>query len=85
LSLTASLAAAPSGFFDRLWSMLSALWGEPQTKEGCTADPNGLCNPSPRPQSEAGCTADPSGLCNPQPQIEAGCGADPSGQCNPGS
>ena len=71
LSLTASLAAAPSGFFDRLWSLLSALWGDPQTvhqpqtKEGCTADPNGRCNPAPQPQTEAGCTADPNGLCNP--------------------
>ena len=71
LSLTASLTAAPSAILDRLGSLLSAVWGDPpavhqpQTKEGCGADPSGLCNPSPQPQSDAGCGADPSGHCNP--------------------
>jgi hypothetical protein len=72
LSLTASLVTTvPSGFFDRLWSLLSAIWGDsppvhqPQTKEGCGGDPDGLCNPSTAPQTDEGCGWDPNGLCNP--------------------
>lgn len=72
LSLTASLAtAAPAGLLDRFWALLSALWGDsppvhqPQTKEGCTGDPNGHCKPSTQPQTDAGCGGDPNGLCKP--------------------
>ena len=71
LSLTASLAAAPSGTFDRLWSLLSVIWDDPplvhqpQTKEGCTGDPSGLCKPSSQPQTDEGCGGDPNGLCKP--------------------
>jgi len=72
LSLTASLAtAAPFGFIDRFWSVLSAFWEDPppvhqpQTKEGCGFDPNGLCHSSTQPHTDAGCGFDPNGQCHP--------------------
>lgn len=93
-SLTACLAtAAPSGLFDRLWGLLSAIWeappsaNQPQIKEGCGFDPSGQCKTSTPPQTKAGCGADPSGQCKTStpPQTDAGCGFDPDGQCHPGS
>lgn len=84
LVLAASLANAPSGLFDPLWTYLSSLGGgSASAKIGCELDPNGRCLISPK----AGCEMDPSGRClsAPQPTSEIGCGLDPSGGCNPGS
>jgi hypothetical protein len=73
-ALAASLAVpSPAGPFERLWSFLATFWDvvtdapapAPRTKNGCGADPNGLCNPAPQPQSDAGCGMDPDGGCQP--------------------
>ena len=51
--------------FTRLWVLGSLI------KEGCGADPHGLCSPSPG--------ATPASV-----QWDAGCGADPHGGCASG-
>ena len=84
LVLAASLASAPSGLFDPLWTYFSSLWdGSVSTKAGCEWDPNGQCLIAPK----AGCGMDPSGQCQsaPLPTSEIGCGLDPNGGCKPGS
>lgn len=45
----------------RTWVALTRLWA----KNGCGADPDGRCSPTPAPA----------------PSIENGCGADPNGRC----
>ncbi len=69
---------------DSLWHLLSSAWAA--ADEGCGADPDGRCRPSPVMRIDAGCGMDPSGGCQPAPapQTDAGCGADPDG-CPKGS
>lgn len=76
---TAVTASAPLDLFGRLWSFLSSFW----SKNGCGADPDGLCTSTPTPTSENGCGIDPSGLCTstPTPTSDNGCGIDPNGHC----
>ena len=70
LALAASsLTATQPGLFGPLWSLLSSLWGESATKEGCGVNPWGSCNTSPQPQ----------------PQTEEGCGVNPLGCAGSGS
>lgn len=79
---TAATASAPLDLFGRLWAFLAGFW----SKNGCSADPSGLCTSTPTstPTSENGCSADPDGHClsNSTPTTaDNGCGIDPSGQC----
>lgn len=88
LALASSFMTAPSGNFDRLWTLLSTFWGTSlsSTKEGCGADPDGRCLPASLP-TKAGCELDPDGRCKtaPQLQLDAGCEMDPNGRCAPHS
>ena len=68
---TALVTTAPSGFFDRVWMLLSDLWErsgpvhQPQSKAGCEMDPFGRCLPGSQSNTNAGCEMDPNGLCKP--------------------
>ena len=66
-SAQAASAASPSGILEFLWRQIAG----GLTKEGCTADPNGiLC-------AKEGCTVDPNGArC-----VKTGCTVDPNGRC----
>jgi hypothetical protein len=80
MTLTTSLltSGANLGTFERLWNLLSPLWGG---YAGCIMDPYGQCRPASR--IDEGCIMDPSGRCQPSSQIDAGCIMDPNGQCRP--
>ena len=66
----ASSLAAPSSLLSSLRTLLDSVWNiAPITKEGCGADPDGRCVPTPAPRT----------------QVDAGCGMDPDGRCKSGS
>lgn len=80
---TPTVEASPTVLLSWAWYALARLWA----KNGCNADPNGLCSPAPVPtiHIKNGCGADPDGRCAPAPvpaiQVDNGCGADPNGRC----
>jgi hypothetical protein len=58
--------------FSGFWSVLVGLW----TKNGCSADPSGICLPTA--PAKNGCSLDPNGRCLP---TKNGGQADPNGLC----
>lgn len=87
LALAASLfayPASPAFLLEQLSSLLQQQGNEAHSKEGCGADPYGLCSPARQTTAEAGCGAGRSGQCitrsvSPAAEPEAGCGMDPYG------
>lgn len=87
LLLPWAAAAEPHGqidldnIFTRLWSNLTAVWGQ----SGCSADPFGCPAGTGTPGSpDEGCSIDPYGRCLPSPTTDAGCSIDPYGGCGTG-
>jgi hypothetical protein len=73
--------SAYQGLFARFWSILTQPWG----KNGCSVDPDGLCQLQAGTSSgDNGCQVDPSGRCLQGKRLDPtknGCSVDPSGQC----
>jgi hypothetical protein len=44
---TSSWTATQPGLFEPILRLLSSLWDESATKEGCGLDPDGLCKTTP--------------------------------------
>ena len=62
LALTASLASGGPTLLDRVWSLLTSVWGASCSDEGLGMDPSGGCRATP--QSDEGLGMDPSGRPN---------------------
>ena len=65
-------ASNPLESFSGFWRVLASFW----TKNGCSADPSGICLPTT--PTKNGCEIDPNGRCLP---TKNGGQADPNGLC----
>ena len=63
---------SPMESFSGFWRVLAGFW----TKNGCSADPSGICLPTT--PTKNGCSLDPDGRCLP---TKNGGQADPNGLC----
>jgi hypothetical protein len=56
-----SWTATQPGLFEPVLRLLSSLWDEPATKNGCGLDPLGSCKSGSRSQPASDCEYDPLG------------------------